>query len=248
MTEHPPILPDDAKCAHCGYSLRGLQRNICPECAEPFVPGDAWSYDSKSKSPLLRKWNSPPRWWHAVLFITVTIFIVEGYSRPLGLVSLIYSLGIVSVALPPLIIWLVVSFALRVLANWQFRKHSQQVKRSRVGNARAIWITSSVCVFALLTPACFNWPLYGRFLLSMSAFETTMKYESTSSGKSWIGLYKTALGRPAGYAVFYTDHDIIASGPPWGFAYCPSPLPSPQPGAPRFRRHLLGDWYIWSLW
>lgn len=42
-TEHGSFNP--ARCANCGYDLRGLPRPRCPECGTPFKrlePGPAW--------------------------------------------------------------------------------------------------------------------------------------------------------------------------------------------------------------
>lgn len=36
-----PLIPTDvvgARCPRCDYDLRGLTRNICPECGTPFDP------------------------------------------------------------------------------------------------------------------------------------------------------------------------------------------------------------------
>lgn len=45
MSEPQPKLPDTACCTQCGYLLRGLPENRCPECGRPFDPQDPWSYE-----------------------------------------------------------------------------------------------------------------------------------------------------------------------------------------------------------
>ncbi|MBL8880761.1 MAG: hypothetical protein JNG88_16730 [Phycisphaerales bacterium] len=37
-------LSDSAQCKHCGYALRNLPRNVCPECGSEFDPANADSY------------------------------------------------------------------------------------------------------------------------------------------------------------------------------------------------------------
>lgn len=37
-------------CLGCGYSLQGLDRNSCPECARAFDPSDPTTFDVKSSS------------------------------------------------------------------------------------------------------------------------------------------------------------------------------------------------------
>ncbi len=45
----------EACCPHCGYSLRGLPENRCPECGNPFDPAEvAGSF--QAKWPVLMKW------------------------------------------------------------------------------------------------------------------------------------------------------------------------------------------------
>lgn len=38
------------RCLGCGYDLRGLPENRCPECGRPFDPDDPESYVSKLRS------------------------------------------------------------------------------------------------------------------------------------------------------------------------------------------------------
>jgi hypothetical protein len=39
-------MPDTAQCLRCGYLLRGLTRNRCPECGQEFTPEDPSTYRS----------------------------------------------------------------------------------------------------------------------------------------------------------------------------------------------------------
>jgi hypothetical protein len=65
-----PSLPDTAVCLHCGYSLRGLPEDVCPECGMAFDPDDTSTWRDASKpepsflqtdiSPWLFGWPGPP--------------------------------------------------------------------------------------------------------------------------------------------------------------------------------------------
>src|SRR5947209_10731114 len=46
-------IPEGARCAGCGYALRGLTTPTCPECGRGFDPGDAGTM-----------WTSGTRWSH----------------------------------------------------------------------------------------------------------------------------------------------------------------------------------------
>lgn len=63
-------LPDTAVCLHCGYSLRGLPENVCPECGKAFDPAEPTTWRDTSQpepsflqtdiSPWLFGWPGPP--------------------------------------------------------------------------------------------------------------------------------------------------------------------------------------------
>lgn len=36
--------PETMRCLNCGYDLRGLSENRCPECGRPFEPNDPRTY------------------------------------------------------------------------------------------------------------------------------------------------------------------------------------------------------------
>ncbi len=76
-------LPDTAVCLHCGYSLRGLPDNVCPECGRAFDPAEPRSYwDSTWPRTvrLWRHWAGPLPAWHPVLTVVFTLVFVDGLS------------------------------------------------------------------------------------------------------------------------------------------------------------------------
>lgn len=47
-------------CLGCGYRLRDLERNRCPECGRPFDPNDPWTMNMGERAPhLLRTLIGP---------------------------------------------------------------------------------------------------------------------------------------------------------------------------------------------
>jgi hypothetical protein len=42
----------DAHCPHCGYSLRGLPENRCPECGKPFGPHELLAEAADGPKPI----------------------------------------------------------------------------------------------------------------------------------------------------------------------------------------------------
>ncbi len=49
-------LPQNAKCSGCGYLLRGLPEQVCPECGGEFDPADGSTYDTTTPGHRRRKW------------------------------------------------------------------------------------------------------------------------------------------------------------------------------------------------
>lgn len=51
------LLDENALCRSCGYCLRGLADNRCPECGCEFDPADPRTFRRKSAASLLRPWT-----------------------------------------------------------------------------------------------------------------------------------------------------------------------------------------------
>jgi hypothetical protein len=63
-------MPDTAQCRKCGYLLRGLTRNRCPECGQEFRPGDPSTYRLPGRFNA-RRWS---RITYVAFLLTVVCF------------------------------------------------------------------------------------------------------------------------------------------------------------------------------
>ncbi len=73
-------LPEQARCQHCGYQLRGLIDPRCPECGTPFDVQAIWAkFRPRERLPFdqtAARWLSPPSWWASGL---ATVAIVSNF-------------------------------------------------------------------------------------------------------------------------------------------------------------------------
>lgn len=53
----PSSVPESACCITCGYLLRDLPKNACPECGRAFDPADPMSYAPSRRSRSIRRWT-----------------------------------------------------------------------------------------------------------------------------------------------------------------------------------------------
>jgi predicted RNA-binding Zn-ribbon protein involved in translation (DUF1610 family) len=49
-------MPEQARCLGCGYSLRGLETPVCPECGREFDPQDTRTFDANPARRQRKKW------------------------------------------------------------------------------------------------------------------------------------------------------------------------------------------------
>lgn len=60
-------------CRSCGYDLRSLSENRCPECGREFDPGERRSYDLKPRRTALSRWI-----WRIGILTLLTLFAAAG--------------------------------------------------------------------------------------------------------------------------------------------------------------------------
>jgi hypothetical protein len=63
---HAIAVSHDMYCRQCGYNLRGLERESCPECGRDFRRDDPATYAKKPPAPA---------WVHATALILILILI-----------------------------------------------------------------------------------------------------------------------------------------------------------------------------
>src|SRR4051812_6279677 len=62
-------------CWECGYPLRGLASNRCPECGRPFDPADATTMNMGRSVGGLSKWLMRPPGWPLHVLMAVAVLL-----------------------------------------------------------------------------------------------------------------------------------------------------------------------------
>jgi hypothetical protein len=147
VTTTAPIDLTDARCLHCGYALRGLSENRCPECGRAFDPADPLTFTS----PLFRQRLRLAFWLPALLFCTTFITLFLGpILLPLGLPRLLTPWG----RRPFMVIWLIIDFVLA----WTLRTRARRAilwpmpeprPRSERAARWVVWIGMVLVVIAV---------------------------------------------------------------------------------------------------
>ena len=237
VSEGLVTIPESARCWGCGYSLRGLGENRCPECGRGFEPADAESYRHAGTRP----------WWvdslarPPVLFVIwvqvawalgmMVAFSVPGGNFPGD--ALLLLLGCV------LGIWWVVRALLALAVFVSFRAEM----RGRWRHVRR-WAALPVitCVTAMLL--YFQVPLLARFLVSLPSLNAVVRasdLEPKQWKERWVGLVPVSSVErmPDGLRLTVPGAGFMEL---WGFAYSKTPLPDAYG---RYEQ-LWGDWYVWT--
>lgn len=163
-----PPLPDTAVCLHCGYSLRGLPENACPECGKAFDPANPATWrDTSSLRPvwLWRHWAGRLPLWHKLLTVVATLILLNvisclPYRDVDGLQLLLLIIG------PSLLLGLLLSYCLRARAN----RVCRLAEETRGSRSRTIRVCVSLLMVALvLAPSAV--PMSIRVTLSMPILE-----------------------------------------------------------------------------
>jgi hypothetical protein len=164
-------LPDTAVCLHCGYSLRGLPENICPECGRGFDPADPaswWDRTWPRSARMWRRWLGPLPLWHKALTIISTVllldFLIWPYRR-MDDVQVVQLIGAVA-----FLIGLFLSYLLRkraaqlcLIYGWAPEAGEHVVCKSRTVLICGVLLSASVVLAPVVMSA--------RVLLSMPFLE-----------------------------------------------------------------------------
>ncbi|MCA9249888.1 MAG: hypothetical protein KDA54_02030 [Phycisphaerales bacterium] len=225
------LLPDDAQCFRCGYLLRGLIDNICPECGFAFDPTNPESYVSPSR-PVKRNVFGrtpkpfPPGKIATRILLVMVIALLIDFSNPgqasldacIWQVAAIFTVFCFAVSwFTRLVSWLIIKGTPEAPPREPFRK----------------WALIPLLLFLLMTNWLYPWAAYVRFQMSKSAFESAAKKQTkiVSGSPQRIGLYVVRWTRvePNGDMFFEVGTSFIDA---FGFWYIANEPPS-----------LTGKWY-----
>ncbi len=239
----PPssLLPDDAQCFRCGYLLRGLSENICPECGFAFDPTNPESYVSASRPSKLNAFGRtpkpfPPGKIATCIFLVIVIALLFDFSNP-GHSSLDGCIWMVAAIFA--VVYFLISWATRFV-SWLIVKDTPQTPpRESIRK----WAVIPMLLCLLMTNWLYPWPAYIRFHLSKSAFDTAVKQSTTISSQApqKIGLFLVRWSRiePNGDVFFEVGTRMIDS---YGFWYIAKEPPSLVGDS--YTEHKLADhWY-----
>lgn len=195
----PATLPDDARCRKCGYLLRGLTENRCPECGRPFDPTDLGTVRYIGLSVSTRRWARAPCMAEVIAVLIVAILMLVFRSRPTATIRgepYFPALWVAWVA-PALVWW----WGLRVLSRLRWLRLPADSRGPDRRDRRVWrWCVLPLCLAAVVSCAFYEWPQAVRFRLSESALAReasrlqAMHLQDPNSGVyvdygRWIGLY-----------------------------------------------------------
>lgn len=242
-------LPDTAVCLKCGYWLRGLPENRCPECGHAFDPDKPKSWrDSSLPSFWARLWRFlvlPPTKRDTLIIILMTLFFLLFVAQPHFAMHYRYSiLLLINRVLSPLY----AAYVLKVLAASGAYLAGQDRKaiHNSVGVSR--WIILPLCFWAVSATLWFPyWPWAARFVASKPFLEWKAN-QLARSGKAdnrpgivglfWVSRIGLVDGTEAKFVLSW-DWAIIRDrqGGTWDQF---------EPGRRHYKARLTGDWYLYS--
>ncbi len=246
-----PLLPDTAVCLQCGYSLRGLPGNLCPECGRHFDPSDDTTF-TVPREPWrtvfrrrLRELASPPSRTSVVLSaLAAFVFLWPLCSTP---ASEAYHQGNTLNVLR--------LFAYCVVTICAAYACVRAVCITRLGrgiSASQGWLrwTAPVVLLAMVCAEHVDWPLRLRFLLSRPfiAWEvsTLRSAGQTGCGRLSAGLFladRLVVSGDGRVRLVLHEKQLHEAEPETALSYEPHrPVGSPD----TYLLDFGGHWYLRS--
>jgi hypothetical protein len=178
-------------CWECGYSLRGLEANRCPECGRPFDPGDPTTMNMGREVGWLAAWLMRPPGWPLYLLtcaaVLVSLWACVVPTRRGAFSDILGSLLLVPPRLwwqrtrafwmdfdsPHGRFWLGAALWIAVILIWIVRRVGREMAVRRVSNQKAApfaywrrWLVVPV-IFGLTVLTCMTrLPAYAGFWVS----------------------------------------------------------------------------------
>lgn len=174
-------LPDNARCLHCNYLLRGLPENKCPECGHPFDPANPATMRFIGLTTFWRQWAAAPSPIEVVLAAGSAIVAIAVAARPS---NYFFVRGFTPQPLDNLLaFWftcvgclLTLLYALRIVASlrWlcvpaEFRE-PPDARRSR-----RRWVALPLALSVIVSLTLYAWPLAIRFHWSRAALDAEVQ-------------------------------------------------------------------------
>jgi len=209
-------------CLTCGYSLRGLSDERCPECGRLFRASDPTTFRTFTDRWSWRRLARPPGKIHLWTVVISTPLMLYAASLPPGTGA---GLGLLGCAFLVALIVIGMDYAIRCLSAVACRllpvNDANRISRS----SRRAWVATPICLLMLGSAVPFNWPMYFRFALSRNAFEAETKKllagvdigEGHKGGDpygKWVGLYyvDSVRVRSAERRVEFFTSDVFGFG------------------------------------
>lgn len=250
---------EEARCIDCDYSLRGLTKDVCPECGGAFDADVFGTFrHPRLWPPWWVKYRDPPAWWLTLLLAAFSLLLLLDSSTPGE--DLPFGLCIHALAFVVLVPWVVISWLCRAQARVEARRVNPDVL---VGRPRrgGVWILIPVCLVLIASSLLTSWPLRLRFELSRAALNRAAdNYTPTAPNQfltvrrpSWIGLFRVeSVSLPeAGVHFFETGSKFMFDGA--GFIRVDPAEPELQKGDSlpasdlSVEQVLGGGWYVGRL-
>jgi len=248
-------LPDDARCLNCGYRLRGLTNEHCPECGRTFDPEDTRTFAQDRDWRWLRRLGAPPREVHAGLTLVAAVGFLILRTDP----GEAYFVCVAGLALYP--------FAAAVIAAYIVRLCARLILSNGPPNRPIAlpirrddwrWLVLPLACAVVGSAYARNWPLELRFAMSRAAFENAatsiMKDESLVVGDRiqygrWVGLYhveQIAIVHSGGtFPTVYFETGGFFRGL-WGFARTPDGAGYRPPTIAVLDAGLPTPWFVYG--
>jgi hypothetical protein len=232
-------VPEDSRplCEKCGYSLRGLAKNRCPECGQAFDPNDALTFRTRLQPrTILWRLDTPPgrlSYGFAVLFLAIIWYAASVPGDRLGGFFFLFTAFFTSLAL-----------GVRSIISWR-RISADSVLINRRKVIRYLGIPG-IIAFAILS-LYLELPLYSSFFISLPEMNRVVQLCANSATKPpkprRIGVYHVSRFEITPWGMrFVVSHSRF--GDSEGFAFSPS---GPPPNlSMTIYRHFFGPWYRWK--